>query len=75
MLSEFYALLNFSLMMIYIIHEISILLKITRIAQLIVFLNPFQRSIRLSLFLKKKFFPQCIRVNCLAQEKKVKNRT
>ena len=44
MLYNFYALLNFKFIMIYIIHKMSILLKITLITLKIVFSNAFSRE-------------------------------
>ena len=54
MLYNFYALLNFKSIMIYIIHKMSVLLKITLITLKIVLSNAFSREYnKLLLFLEK----------------------
>ena len=65
MLQEFYTLLNFNFIIIYIIHKISVLLKITWIILKIIFSNGFSRSI--IDFLKN--FSQHIMMKCLRLEK------
>ena len=71
MLLQFYTLLNINFFMIYIIHKISVLLKITQISLKIQFSNAFSRSIIDLLFLKKliNFFSQHIMLKSPRLEK------
>ena len=56
MVYQFYTLLNFDFIMIYIINEILVLLKITGIMLKLIFSNAFLRSLIDFYFLKKLIF-------------------
>ena len=71
MLKDFYTLVNFNFIKIYIIHKISVSLKITRITLKILFSNS---SLFSTFFLKTYFFSEDKMMKGVRLEKVLKNR-